>query len=130
VPDLSPEGVIEEFLTQWCDAELHRMMPEPQLVANSGVLELTALGVFTEHQGRGFARRTLELLTSLCDTHGVTIMLIARQLPEGFAFEGCKASRDEAGLIALYQKFDFVTVEIADDGIHTMKREPRDATKS
>jgi len=60
---LSPAGIVEAFGDLWLQSELPRVMPPLGLLENGGVVELNLIGVFDEHQGRGYASRALKTLT-------------------------------------------------------------------
>lgn len=70
VGTLSPDGVVEEFQERWRTSDLRDKMPEPMVVANGPVVELTLIAVRGGHQRKGYATRTLEMLTTLCDENG------------------------------------------------------------
>jgi GNAT superfamily N-acetyltransferase len=57
-------------------------MPEPMLVPDGNVVELTLIAVYAEHQHKGYASRALKMLTTLCDQNGITITLTSRGLDE------------------------------------------------
>jgi hypothetical protein len=78
---LTPAGVVEEFESQFdAHTTLPDVMPLPMVVVDSGVIELTMIGVYDEHQGNGFASSALRMLTALCDANGLAIRPVARPL--------------------------------------------------
>ena len=124
---LSPDGVVEEFLEQWRNSDLRDKMPEPMLVANGPVVELTLIAVYEQHQNKGYATRALEMLTALCDANRVTIQLVARSPgPELERYApGCPASRSTKQLVGWYERRKFVDTAVPGDDTHTMTRKPR-----
>ena len=123
---LSPDGIVEEFGEQWSRSDLVSKMPSPGVVANGQRVELNSIGVYEAHQGKGYASRTLRMLTDLCDAHGVTIELVARPLDPTLLFTpGCPATHSVAELIEWYKRHDFVPAWATDDDTRTMIRRPR-----
>ena len=98
---LSPDAIVEDFGEQWHRSNLPAVMPEPGVVANGTLIELTSIGVYQKHQGNGYASRALTMLTALCDANGMTIKLIARPLDSDL-LPGCPATLFAAQLVAWY----------------------------
>jgi GNAT superfamily N-acetyltransferase len=122
---LSPDGIVEEFLDRWGNSDLPETMPEPTVVANGPVVELTLIAVYGPHQGRGYASRALQMLTALCDENRVTLSLVARPMgPELSLTPGCPARLSIDQLIAWYTRHGFVDATPGDD-TRAMVREPR-----
>jgi hypothetical protein len=46
---LSPDAIVEEFGEQWTRSDLPQVMPEPEVVANGPLVELTTIGVYEKH---------------------------------------------------------------------------------
>ncbi len=123
---LSPDGIVEEFLDRWRNSDLPGKMPEPMVVANGAVVELTLIAVYESHQDQGNASRALQMLTALCDANGITINLVARQMPPNLSLApGCPATLTTEQLIAWYKRHGFVDALIPGDVARTMIRAPR-----
>jgi ribosomal protein S18 acetylase RimI-like enzyme len=120
---LSPDGIVEAFLDQWRRTDLPSVMPEPQVVANRGYVELTSMGVYGEYQRRGHGPRALTMLTDLCDANALPIKLVARAL-ENDLLRGCPATLSTDELVAWYNRHGFVETGDAGDDTHEMVREP------
>jgi hypothetical protein len=124
---LSPDGIVEQFLDRWRNSDLPAKMPEPMVVANGPVVELTLITVYELHQRQGHASRALEMLAALCDENGVFISLVARPMggPE-FSLAPCgPASLSTDELVAWYARHGFVETSAPGDGTRTMLRKPR-----
>jgi hypothetical protein len=125
---LSPDGVVDEFQERWRRSDLRDKMPEPMLVANGPVVELTLVAVYGPHQHKGYATQALRMITVLCDENAVTIRLTARQLDPGplshFA-PGCPPTLSTEQLIAWYGRHEFVDTTVPGDNTRTMERQPR-----
>jgi ribosomal protein S18 acetylase RimI-like enzyme len=124
---LSPDGIVEEFLDRWRNSDLPAKMPEPMLVANGPVVELTLITVYELHQRQGHASRALQMLAALCDENGVFISLVARPMggPE-FSLAPCgPASLSTDELVAWYTRHGFVETGVPGDDTRTMLRKPR-----
>jgi hypothetical protein len=121
---LSPDSIVEEFGEQWARSDLRDVMPEPQVVANGPLVELTSIGVHEKHQGQSYARRAPRMLTELCDANAMTIKLIARPLGSNL-LPGCSATLSTEHLVAWYQRRGFVETRSAGDDTREMIRKPR-----
>jgi ribosomal protein S18 acetylase RimI-like enzyme len=121
---LSPDAIVEEFLEQWSRSRLRDVMPEPGVVPNGPLVELTSIGVHQKHQGQGYARQALRMLTVLCDANAMTIKLITRPL-ESDLLPGCPATLTTEQLVAWYQRHGFVETRGAGDDTREMIREPK-----
>ena len=121
---LSPDAIVEEFLSQWSRSYLRDVMPEPELVANGLLVELSSIGVYGTHQGQGYASHALRMLTALCDANAMTIMLVASPL-ESDLLPGCPAMLKTKLLVAWYQRHGFVETGGAGDGTREMIRRPK-----
>ena len=126
--NLSPDGIVDEFQERWKRSELVEKMPEPILVANGPLVELTLIAVYEAHQHKGYATRALRMLTALCDKNGVTITLTARRLDTGalshFA-PGCPPTFSTEQLVSWYARHGFVNTTAPGDDTRTMERHPR-----
>jgi len=123
---LSADGVVEEFLDRWAKSDLPTKMPEPMVVANGAVVELTLIAVYERYQGNGCASRALQMLTEVSDENGVVISLVARPMGSELSFApGCPATLSLERLIAWYKRHGFVETTAPGDDTHTMVREPR-----
>jgi GNAT superfamily N-acetyltransferase len=130
VDTLSPDGVVEEFQERWRGSDLPNNMPEPMVIANGPVVELTLIAVYQRHQGNGYATRALQMLTTLCDENGITIGLVARQMDEASLssyMPGCPAtlSSEQLLIVAWYKRHGFVETTFPGDDTRTMERRPR-----
>jgi hypothetical protein len=121
---LSPAAIVEEFGEQWNRSDLRRVMPEPGVVPNGPLVELTSIGVHKKHQDQGYANQALRMLTALCDANAMTIKLVARPL-ESNLLPGCPATLSTEQLVAWYQKHGFVETSGAGDDTREMIRAPR-----
>jgi ribosomal protein S18 acetylase RimI-like enzyme len=121
---LSPAGIVEEFGEQWMRSDLRHMMPEPGVVPNGPLVELTSIGVPEKHQGYGYASQALRMLMEICDANAMTITLIARPLQDNL-LPGCPATLSTEQLVAWYEKHGFVETRITGDDTREMTREPR-----
>jgi hypothetical protein len=121
---LSPDAIVEEFREQWIRSDLPDVMPEPGVVPNGPLVELTSIGMYEKHQGQGYARQALRRLTVLCDANAMTIKLIARPL-ESDLLPGCPATLTTEQLVAWYQRHGFVETKDAGDDTREMIRKPR-----
>jgi hypothetical protein len=125
---LSPDGIVEEFLDRWRNSDLPEKMPEPMVIANGPLVELTLITVYGPHQKQGYASRALQMLATLCDENGVSLELVARPMGPGFSLAPCGPvglSTDQ--LIAWYTRHGFVDTSAPGDDTHTMIRKPRAA---
>ncbi len=120
---LSADAIVEQFSEQWTRSDLPQVMPEPGLVANGPLVELTTIGVYEKHQGQGYAKRALRILTTLCDANAITIKLIARPLES--ILPGCPTTLSTEQLVAWYQEHGFAETRSVGDGTREMIREPR-----
>jgi hypothetical protein len=120
---LSPAAIVEEFGEQWIRSDLRHLMPEPGVVPNGPLVELTSIGVPEKHQGRGYASRALIMLTVLCDANAMSIELVARPL-ESDLLPGCPAALTTEQLVAWYQRHGFVETRSAGDDTREMVRKP------
>jgi GNAT superfamily N-acetyltransferase len=107
-PDtLTPAGVVEQFERQFgMHSTLPGVMPMPGVLPNSDAIELTTIGVYAAHQGKGYASLALQMLTDLCDENGVTIKLTARPLLDSL-LPRCKASKSICELVSWYRRHGF-----------------------
>lgn len=121
---LSPAAIVEESGEQWIRSDLRHFMPEPGVVPNGPLVELTSIGVYEKHHGQGYASRALRMLTALCDSSAMTIKLVARPLGSDL-LPGCPATLSTEQLVAWYQKHGFVETRGAGDDTREMVREPR-----
>ena len=121
---LSPAAIVEEFGEQWIRSNLRHVMPQPGVVPNGPLVELTSIGVHEKHQGQGYASRALRMLTTLCDENAMTIKLIARPI-ESDRLPGCPATLSTEQLVAWYQEHGFVENGAAGDDTREMIRAPR-----
>jgi ribosomal protein S18 acetylase RimI-like enzyme len=121
---LSPAAIVEEFGEQWIRSDLRHVMPEPGVVPNGPLVELTSIGVHGKHQGQGYANQALRMLTALCDANAMTIKLVARPL-ESNLLPGCPATLSTEQLVAWYKEHGFVETRGAGDDTREMIRKPR-----
>jgi ribosomal protein S18 acetylase RimI-like enzyme len=121
---LSPAGIVEEFCERWIRSDLRHVMPEPGVLPNGPLVELTSIGVHKKHQRHGYASRALRMLTALCDANAMTIKLVARPLEDDL-LPGCPATLSTEELVAWYEKHGFVETSGAGDDTREMIREPR-----
>jgi GNAT superfamily N-acetyltransferase len=116
-PYHSPEQIVEVFYERVrCDGELAGRV---ETVAHPypGAVELAAMGVHTEHQGRGLGRRILGILADLCDQAGCDLRVIPKPLE---ALPGCRESMTREQLTDWYRRAGFSQ----DDG-DLLIRKPR-----
>lgn len=122
---LSAAAAVEEYVEQWRHSDLHDKMHAPMAINNGPVVELTAIAVYDRHQGNGYATRALQMLTAICDEHGLTIELVARPLDPGLGFTpGCSANRSTSQLMTWYGRHGFVDESATCDDTHRMVRRP------
>jgi len=124
--NMSAATVVKEFERQFeAHSSLFAVMPRPMVAElREGAIELTFIGVYTEHQGKGYAGRALCILTALCDANGLTIELNAR--PEvAKLFPDCRQSRSVEELVAWYGRNGFVDTSAPGDNSPKMVRYPR-----
>jgi len=125
---LSPDGIVEEFLDRWHNSDLPEKMPEPMVVANGPVVELTLITVYGQHQRKGYASRALQMLTGICDENRMILSLVARPIGQDCSLAPCGPaglSTDE--LVAWYTRYGFVETTPPGDDAHIMIRKPRPA---
>ena len=100
-------------------------MPEPMVVANGGVVELTLIAVPGHNQCKGYATQALQMLTALCDENGITITLVARQMDQAslshYALD-CPATLSTDLLVAWYKRHGFIEIALPGDDTRTMER--------
>ena len=128
VDRLSPDGVVEEFQERWRGSDLRDKMPEPLVVANGRVVELTLIAVPEPNQRKGYATQALQTLTALCDENGIAITLVARQMDQPslshYALD-CPPTLSTDLLVAWYKWHGFVEIALPGDDTRTMERKPR-----
>jgi ribosomal protein S18 acetylase RimI-like enzyme len=121
---LSPAAIVEEFGEQWNRCDLRDVMPEPGVVPNGPLVELTSIGVHEKSQRQGYASRALRMLTALCDANEMTIKLVARPLGSNL-LPGCPATLSTEQLVAWYLRHGFVETRSAGDDTREMIRKSR-----
>jgi hypothetical protein len=119
---LTATAIVEEFLDQWRESDLHDRMPAPRLRDGAaGLVWLNQIAVYYQHQRKGYADRALRMLTALCDENDVTIKLIVAPLD---SIPGCSPTLSAEQLVNWYQGHGFEDSEDTDLE-PTMTRKPR-----
>jgi hypothetical protein len=123
---LSPDGIVEEFLDRWRNSDLPEKMPEPMVIANGPLVELTLITVHGPHQDKGYASLALRMLTALCDENGATLSLVARPMGPDCSLTPCGPARLSTDqLVAWYKRHGFVETSTPGDDTHSMIRKPQ-----
>jgi GNAT superfamily N-acetyltransferase len=115
----SPEEIVETLYGRLAaDGDLAGRVVAVAHPYPGGVVELAALGVRTEHQGRGLGRRVLAMLSRMCEEAGFDLRVIPKPLA---GLPGCRASLTREQLVAWYLRAGFVPDEL-DALIRTPRR--------